>query len=160
MTNILVEIRQAEDSDLPVLTEFGLALARLHASFDEQRFVVPDESSFRRFFEGELAREHAVILIAEIDNAPIGYAFVRLEPASIEALLDPAAWLHDLFIAPDARAVGAGRRLVEAAFDAARSLGSHKLMLGVSPHNASGRALFERMGFRPTMIEMAANMNR
>jgi ribosomal protein S18 acetylase RimI-like enzyme len=156
MTNISVQIRRAEARDLPTLAKFGLALGRLHASFDEQRFVVPDESTFRQFFEGELARAEAAILFAEINGAPAGYAFVRLEPASIEALLDPAAWLHDIYVAPEARARGVGRRLVGAAFDAARTLGSNRLMLSVSPHNADGRALFERLGFRPTMIEMSA----
>ena len=143
---------------MPILTGFGLALAHLHQSFDGQRFVVPHESNFRRFFEAELAREDTVLLIAEIDAAPVAYAFVRIEPASIEELRDPAAWLHDLYVVPEARARGVGRRLVEAAFDAAHSLGSKSLMLGVSPQNASGRALFERMGFRPTMIEMCADV--
>jgi hypothetical protein len=31
-------------------------------------------------------------------------------------------------------------------------------MLGVSPRNASGRALFDRMGFRATMVEMHAEL--
>jgi|ERR1041385_820145 GNAT superfamily N-acetyltransferase len=156
MTDICAQIRRAGSQDLPTLAKFGRALANLHATFDEQRFVAPDEAALRQFFEGELARKDAVIVIAEVDSAPIGYAFVRLEPASIEALMDPSAWLHDIYIIPEARARGAGRRLVEAAFDAARSVGSKTLMLGVSPRNASGRALFERMGFRPTMIEMSA----
>jgi len=153
-----VQVRPAGVSDIPILTRFGLALAHVHISFDAQRFVVPDENTFRRFFEAELARKDTVLLIAEIEAAPVAYAFVRLEPASIEELRATAAWLHDIYIVPEARARGVGRRLVQAAFDAARTLGSKSLMLGVSPQNASGRALFERMGFRPTMIEMCAEL--
>ena len=158
MTDLSIQIRPAEVRDLPILAKFGLALAHLHASFDDQRFVIPegDEATFLRFFEGELAREASVLLIAEIDQAPAGYAFVRVEPPSIEELRDTAACLHDIYVDPQSRGLGAGRRLVEAAFEAARQLGSKTLMLGVSPHNASGRALFDRMGFRPTMIEMTA----
>jgi GNAT superfamily N-acetyltransferase len=157
MADTSIQIRRAARTDLSMLAQFGQALGHLHTSFDEQRFVVPDEGMFRQFFEGELAREDAVLLIAEIDSTPVGYAFIRSEPGSLEELRDAGAWLHDIYVKPDARTRGVGRRLVAAAFDAARQLGSNSLMLGVSPHNETGRALFERMGFRPTMIEMSAN---
>jgi len=160
MTDTPIQIRRADVKDLPILAKFGLALAQLHATFDERRFVVPEdgEVSFMRFFEAELAREDAVLLVAEIAATPVGYAFVRIEAASLEDLRGIGAWLHDIYVAPDVRARGVGRRLVEAAFDAARSLGSKSLMLGVSPRNASGRALFDRMGFRATMVEMRAEL--
>ena len=162
MTDSFIQIRRAELTDLPTLAKFGLALAEVHANFDEQRFVVPEgrEITLSRYFEGELARADAVLLIAEIDSTPVGYAFLRIEPASIEELRDRGAWLHDLYVVPAARTRGVGRRLVEAAFHAASDLGSPTVMLGVSPHNAGGRALFERMGFRATMIEMTAEMNK
>ena len=160
MTDASVQVRRAKVEDLPMLAKFGLALAHLHTSFDEQRFIVPagDEDTFLHFFETELARTDAALLIAEIGVTPVGYAFVRIEAGSIEELRDAGAWLHDIYIVPDARARGVGRRLVEAAFAAARNLGSDSLSLSVSPHNASGRALFERMGFRPAMIEMRAEV--
>jgi GNAT superfamily N-acetyltransferase len=160
MTDTPIQIRRAEVKDLPILAEFGLALAELHGAFDERRFVVPEdgEVSFLRFFEGELGREDAALLVAEIAATPVGYAFVRIEAASLEDLRGRGAWLHDIYVIPDARARGVGRRLVEAAFDTARILGSTSLMLGVSPRNASGRALFDRMGFRATMVEMRAEL--
>src|SRR5262245_24959167 len=160
MTDTPIQIRRADVKDLPILAKFGLALAQLPATFDERRFVVSDdgEASFLRAFETELVGADAVLLIAEIAATPVGYAFVRIEPGSLEELRGTGAWLHDIYVAPEVRARGVGRRLVEAAFDAARSLGSTSLMLGVSPRNASGRALFDRMGFRATMVEMRAEL--
>ena len=154
------QIRRADLKDLQSLAQFGLALAQLHTTFDEDRFVVPSggEIAFREYFERELRRADAVLLIAESDTAPIGYAFIRIEPASIEELRESGAWLHDLYVVPEARAWGAGRRLVEAAFAAARDLGSTSLMLSVSPHNGAARSLFERMGFRETMSELRAEL--
>jgi len=156
-----IHIRRAGLKDLPTLAKFGLALARLHATFDKQRFIVPEggEMALRRYFEGELARADAVVLIAEIAATPVGYAFLRFEPASIEELRAAGAWLHDIYVVAGSQSRGVGRGLVEAAFVAARRLGSPSLRLGVSPHNASGRALFSRMGFRPTMIEMSAEID-
>jgi GNAT superfamily N-acetyltransferase len=161
MTDTPIQIRRADEKDPAMLAKFGLALGQLHVTFDERCFVVPEEgeASFMQFFEAELAREEAVLLVAEVASMPVGYAFVRIEAASLEDLRGTGAWLHDIYVAPNMRAHGIGRRRIEAAFDAARSLGSTSLMLGVSPRNASGRALFDRMGFRPTMVEMRAELS-
>ena len=45
------------------------------------------------------------------------------------------------------RAKGVGRRLLEHLIEQARALGYHKMMLSTFPFNASGAALYERMGF-------------
>ena len=151
-----VRIRSAEPRDLPALAEFALALAHGHVEIDARRFAVPDggRQAFLDFFGGELARPEAALLVAEEEAAPIGYAFVRMEPASLEALLRPCAWLHDVYVDPAFRGRGVGRQLVAAAIESARRLGSSSLMLGVSPGNAQARGLYERLGLRETMVEM------
>ena len=45
------------------------------------------------------------------------------------------------------RGKGVGRRLLEHLVEQARALGYHKMMLSAFPFNASGVALYERMGF-------------
>jgi L-amino acid N-acyltransferase YncA len=45
------------------------------------------------------------------------------------------------------RGKGVGRRLLEHLIEQARALGYHKMMLSAFPFNASGVALYERMGF-------------
>ena len=45
------------------------------------------------------------------------------------------------------REKGVGRRLLEHLIEQARALGYHKMMLSAFPFNASGVALYERMGF-------------
>jgi L-amino acid N-acyltransferase YncA len=45
------------------------------------------------------------------------------------------------------RGRGVGRRLLEHLIEQARALGYHKMMLSTFPFNASGVALYERMGF-------------
>jgi ribosomal protein S18 acetylase RimI-like enzyme len=151
-----VRIRCATADDLRTLSIFGTRLAELHVSFDDRRFVSPDppEPVFFEFFESQIARPDAALLIADLGATPVGYAFVRMEAESIEDLRGASAWLHDIFVAPEARGRGVGKRLVEAAIDAARRLGSSNLMLSVSPSNAPGKRLFESLGLRTTMIEM------
>jgi GNAT superfamily N-acetyltransferase len=156
-----VQIRRAGAIDLPALARFACAMAELHIEFDSRRFILPDggEAAFAKFFQMELERPEAVLLMAEDEQGTVGYAFVRIENASLEELRGPAVWLHDLYVTTGARGAGIGRLLVESAKEVARELGSASLMLGVSPHNGPAQRLFERLGFRPTMIEMRVELN-
>jgi hypothetical protein len=76
-----------------------------------------------------------------------------MEDASLEDLRGAAAWLHDLYPDGSVRGRSDGRRLAEAAVEAARRLGSDSLMLAVFPRNERARWSFESIGLRPTMIE-------
>lgn len=155
-----IRIRPAEPRDIPAIAELALALARMHVEIDHQRFVAPEGGvrAFVEFFSGELERPAAVLLIAEDGSTPVGYAFVRMEPASIEALIAPSAWLHDVYVGPTYRGRGIGRQLFDAAIESARKLGSSSLMLGVSPANTQARRLYERAGMRTTLIEMRVDL--
>jgi len=149
-------VRPATDADLPLLARFGFALAQLHVGFDGERFAVPPggEGAYAAFFQAELKRPEVVLLIAEAGSQPVGYAFVRMEPMSLVEIRRAGAWLHDIYVDPEARSGGIGRRLLEAAKEAAGALGSSSLMLSASSQNAAARQLFERAGLRPTMVEM------
>ncbi len=149
-------VRRATDTDLPLLARYGVALARLHVGFDGERFAVPPggEGAYAAFFQAELQRPEVVLLIAQVGTQPVGYAFVRMEPMSLVEIRGAGAWLHDIYVDPEARSGGIGRRLLEAAKEAALALGSSSLMLSASSQNAAARHLFERAGLRPTMVEM------
>lgn len=156
-----IQIRQAGTGDLAILAEFGLALGQAHVAFDSRRFLVPEggAQTWRGFFRSELAKPETVFLLAEEETAPVGYAFIRLEPASLEALCGASAWLHDVYVDPRHRGRGVGRQLVDAAIEAARRLGSTSLMLGVSPSNTLARQFYERLGMRATMLEMRLELD-
>lgn len=161
MTESPLTVRRAEETDLAVLARFGFALGQLHIGFDDARFAVPPdgENAYAAFFRAEIQREEVMLLIAEIGPQPVGYAFVRMEPMSLVDLRTAGAWLHDIYVDPQARRGGIGRQLLEAAKEAALRLGSSSLMLSASPHNAKAQQLFERSGLRPTMVEMRIELD-
>jgi ribosomal protein S18 acetylase RimI-like enzyme len=94
------------------------------------------------------------VLAARAGRELVGYAYGRLEPRDWSTLRDRCGVGVDLWVEPAARGVGVGARLVEALAEALGRLGAERVVLDVAARNPGAARLFERMGFRPTMLEL------
>jgi GNAT superfamily N-acetyltransferase len=68
----------------------------------------------------------------------------------LEEQEEHTAWLVQMWVEPESRGLGLGRRLVEAAADWASARGVTRLKTSVSEGNAAAEALYEAAGFHPT----------
>lgn len=160
-----LHIRGAERADMPAVARLAAQLVRLHHAFDPRRFLClePLEPGYERWLTSELARRDAVILVAEKregEAAPtlVGYAYGRLEPRDWNSLIDAHGALHDIFVAEEARKLGAGALLVRAMLTRLRELGAPRVVLHAAVQNEAAQRLFASVGFRPTMVEMTAEL--
>jgi len=149
-------VRRARIPDLRRVSEFAGELVRLHHAVDPQRFFLPDrvEEGYASWLRRELRNKNAVVLVAERGEELVGYAYGTLEPRNWNALLDEHGAIHDVFVASASRRGGAGRMLVEALARELEGLGAASIVLATMVGNTAAQALFERCGFRPTMLEM------
>ena len=154
------EIRHADADDLPQVVALAGKLYQQHHDFDARRYLCPDTDEIRRFFVEQLADENGVVLLAESAEQVVGYALLRFEEADFVSLLEPACWLHDIYVEENMRGQGVGKALMEAAKNVAHGGGSPCLMLSVAAQNASARRLFDQEGFRPGLQEMRLDLNR
>jgi GNAT superfamily N-acetyltransferase len=83
-------------------------------------------------------------LVAEVDGVPAGLAWGRIELSNPDV-----ANLYQMWVAPDYRGLGAGRRLLEAAIAWARSQGAACLDLGVTYRDSPATRLYLHLGFEP-----------
>ena len=152
-----VTIRPAKASDEPALGRMGAALARQHHGFDAQRFMVSDdvEAGYRWWLGKEARRpDEAVVLVAELDGDVVGYCYGRLEGVDWNMLLDKHGALHDIWVEEKARGTGTGQLLAEAMVQRLTDMGAPRVVLSTAAKNESARRLFERLGWRPTMVEL------
>ncbi len=158
-----VTIRPASPRDADQLGRLGGELVRLHHAFDERRFIAPRpgvEAGYGRFLVSMIDAEDQVILVAESDGGVIGYVYAAIEPHSWKDLRDEVGWIHDVVVGERGRRRGVGRLLVDAATAWLRERGMPRVMLSTAARNEAGQAAFAAMGFRPTMIEMAREIER
>jgi ribosomal protein S18 acetylase RimI-like enzyme len=156
-------IRLAQPHDLPALGRLGAQLVRLHHAFDRDRFMAPAgdiEGGYQWFLGTQLEEPDVVIYVAEQSGAVVGYAYAGLEPQSWKELRDPAGFIHDVVVDDSARGQGIGTRLVEAAAAWLEEHGAPRVMLWTAEKNPAAQRLFERAGFRRTMLEMTRESRR
>jgi ribosomal protein S18 acetylase RimI-like enzyme len=139
----------------------GATLARLHHRLDGRRFfAMPGmEDGYASWLAKETASRKAVVLAAIARSRGreqvVGYAYGRLEGRDWNTLRDPAGVGVDLYVAPRARRRGVGRLLLEALARELVRRGAPRVVIHVAARNQRALALFEAMGFRRTVVELA-----
>lgn len=154
-----VTVRRANKTDARRVAEMAVRLVEQHREYDSRRFAKLYEADQAEWFYGERSEaENAAVFVAEIENRIVGMAFLEFEEIGYAEMITNAAWLHDLFVEPEARSSGTGKLLIDAAAEWSKSVGAGKLMLTVAARNELAHEFFENRGFRPTMIEMMLDL--
>jgi L-amino acid N-acyltransferase YncA len=136
-------IRPALPADVPALTAiYNHGIAERQATF-ETRPRTDDEVA--AWLDGGLP-----LLVAETDGVVAGFA--RLTPYSDRCVYAGVAE-HGVYVAPDARGRGLGRRLLCALAQAGEDAGLYKLTSRVFVTNAASRAAHRAAGFSEVGVQ-------
>lgn len=134
----MIEIRRAVPSDAD-------ALAPLFDAYRGFYGRTADLQLARSFLAERLTRGESVVLFATEQSTPCG--FTQLYPM-FSSLRCRSIWiLSDLFVAPDRRGGGVGRRLMEAAHAFGRAQGAASIELDTAHTNTAAQALYESLGY-------------
>jgi len=140
-----ISIRQARPDD----QAFAEDLCRRLVDFPLAPWRTPEEiiDADRRVIEAFFVApsEGQALLVAEMDGVRAGIAF--LETPTDYFTRRPHAHLGVLCVAREHEGRGAGRALLDACVDWARSMGSDRLTLSAMVNNSRARALYARQGF-------------
>ena len=154
-------IRRATEADAPALGHLGALLLRAHHAFDPQRFMAPGsnpESGYGWFLNSQIGDDDVAVFVAERDGEVIGYVYAGLEPRSWKELRDACGFIHDVAVREEGRRTGVATALIDAAIEWLRSRGAPRVVLWSAEQNAPAHRLFERLGFRRTMVEMTREL--
>ncbi|WP_341713831.1 N-acetyltransferase family protein [Erythrobacter sp.] len=136
-----IAIRPAVPADAAAVQAiYAFHVAHGTASFDTE---APDAAFWEKKIAHILARGWPFLAI-EVDGVLAGYAYAS-------QFRDRAAYAHtcenSIYIDPDLRGAGLGRRLLEALIDAARASGFEQMIAVIGGGEPASVALHARCGF-------------
>ncbi|HEX5970254.1 MAG TPA: GNAT family N-acetyltransferase [Intrasporangium sp.] len=112
---------------------------------DEFATPGPDADAFSRRFHTLLDRPDVLVLLAENDTDPVGFAYLTLRPTPYyDGLL---AQLEELYVRPDLRDQGIGTELLLESIDAVQARGACEVHINVDEVDLDTRRFYERHGF-------------
>ncbi|PYO49575.1 MAG: GNAT family N-acetyltransferase [Gemmatimonadetes bacterium] len=146
---------------MAAIGRLGALLIREHHDFDPQRFIAApprSEQLYSSFLGGQLDDPNIVVLVAERDGKVLGYTYSGVEGPDYMSLRGPAGVMYDIVVDPAHRGQGVGRMLVDATLAELKARGAPRLVLSTAEKNKVAQRLFDRAGFRRTMIEMTREL--
>ena len=152
-----VSIRPAAPADLKAIGRLGALLVRTHHGFDPDRFIAATpqtEHAYSSYLGTQLDKPNIIVLVAERDGEVVGYTYAGIEGNDYMTLRGPAGVLYDIVVDPAHRGNGVGRVLLDATLEALEAKGAPRVVLSTAERNETAQRLFDRAGFRRTMIEM------
>ena len=157
-----IVVRPATRGDVASIGTLGALLVRTHHDFDPRRFIPATPQTARgygSFLGSQLDDPAVVVLVAVRGESVIGYTYAGMEGFDYMSLRGPAGALHDIVVDPAERGRGVGRRLLDATLEALAARGAPRVVLSTAERNEAAQRLFERAGFRRTMIEMTRELS-
>ena len=138
--------------DEPAILAFIEALQSYEAAFEANRRQ--DETFAREHWsvlKERAAARNGVVLIAERDDVPVGWACAYDDDGEVFMALPERrhGFLAEMFVAPEARGEGHGRALIGAVEAWARERGHKVMMIGVLAGNARAIRAYEGAGYAP-----------
>lgn len=121
-------------------------VARLFDQYRQFYEQAPDLPLAKRFMSERFEREESVVLVADtLTHGLVGFCQMYPGFCSVEAA--PICTLYDLFVVPEARRSGAGRRLLLAAEASAAACGQVRMDLTTARSNVKAQSLYESLGW-------------
>lgn len=144
-------VRPAASADAATLATLEEA-ARAHLFYQRGGPAVLAEQPATRDWAAAIADDQRRVFVAELDDVVFGYLELRFTPVQ-------AAIVHQVYVDPEARELGLGDWLIEAALDAARSRGSLVFEGFALPGDRDTKNLFERAGITARKIIVSTRLD-
>lgn len=126
------------------------ALFRAYAASLDVDLAYQDFETELASLPGKYAAPHGALLLARCDGGVSRFG-AALGCVALRALhLPGAAEMKRLYVAPEGRALGLGKRLAEAIMNEARHLGYREIRLDTLPTMTDAQALYLKLGFEVT----------
>ena len=123
--------------------------------------ILPSEENSNKwvkFVKENLTKGKNLLLTAGNGSVTVGYILTNISTDYFFDVSEPFCLISDLFVQPEFRRRGIGRRLVLECLERTKAKGFASVRLNVLPENKSAIKLYKKLGFRTFMYGMTRNL--
>lgn len=116
--------------------------------------TVPDnvtKTTFARFLDDKVPMYGAVAVDTSDNDKVVG--FVHWYPHQSTSSIEEVVYLHDLFVDPNIRNKGAGRKLIEHVYEHARSIPAESVYWHTQYFNHRAQLLYTKVATRTDFVQ-------
>ncbi|MEM9951292.1 MAG: GNAT family N-acetyltransferase [Chloroflexota bacterium] len=158
----MVQIRQAQEQDIPTLCQLIMTVQELHRQEMPHRYraITPDDPALVQLFANKLGDEQETIFIAEINDEAIGYLSLQIRDIPDHPLVFGYRGGHidQMSVNEAYQGQGVGKALMNHAIEFAKSQNVGRMTLGVVAFNQRAIRFYESFGFEFGSHRMALNI--
>lgn len=152
-----MQLRRATLDDAQLLASLNQSIQRMHADARPDVFKPAQlNEALVGWYRELLSQLENHVFIAEIDGEPVGclYAKIVRRPENPFAYAMDFMLVDQLSVIPEYQGRGYGKRLLQAAFDLARTENLHRVILDVWAFNDHAIEFYKQQGFRVYLERM------
>lgn len=152
-----MNIRRAEEKDIPKMTELLGQVLQIHADIRPDIFI-PGTTKYTHEELAEMLKEETkpVYVAADENDCCVGYAFCQLrkQPFSNNMVPFTSLFIDDLCVDQNTRGQHIGEKLFEHVKQEAKRMGCYEVTLNVWTGNVSAEKFYEKMGMKTKERQM------
>ncbi|MEE2786162.1 MAG: GNAT family N-acetyltransferase [Myxococcota bacterium] len=148
-------VREASAHDLESISGLWRALIAHHEPLNPRLYGLEahSEVTYQALVRRQLRDAHGMVIVAVDGQRIVGYLMGAEGYRSPVYTRRRVGMIYDMFVDPDYRRHGVGRRLVEAAVTTFRAAGLEDIQVNYDPTNEAARAFWSALGFGVLLVE-------
>jgi len=155
-----MDIRPATPEDVPAVLPLVQRICAMHQALDPGKYDFRSDPGemYRRWLGDRAVDRRSVFLVVPGPSAAteqlVAFLVATVEREIPIYRLSEYGFIHDLWVEPDYRHEGLGRRMVMLAIERFAAIGVKQIRLDTAAANDTARSLFSACGFRISTVEM------
>jgi ribosomal protein S18 acetylase RimI-like enzyme len=129
----------------------------MHSIREGSLSILPTEENADKgvkIAQSGLSTGRDLLLVTKTRNRIVGHAFANVSQESLFERSEPFCFLNDVYVVPEFRRSGIGRRLISEYLNRMKARGFKSVRLNVLPENSIAIRLYEKFGFKTFMYGM------
>ncbi|WHI46072.1 GNAT family N-acetyltransferase [Microbulbifer sp. VAAF005] len=151
----MLNFRKALIEDLPDLLKFEQCVIEAERPYNSS---IKAESAFYYDIENLILSDDSYLLVAETEDEIIGTGYAQIRNSKISLDHERHAYLGFMYVSPAHRGKGINSKLIEKLIAWGKQNGVQDFYLDVYSQNSSAIKAYEKVGFKPSLMEMKFNL--